>query len=173
MSKKWSNFHITVNLNVPPAQNANYVQGIIDSVHDLATPEWLWTWLKRYDNGGKRDFVGAEKMDVETVRMRVGIEQGGGQNGSIHAHILLEVGHRTAVQVDFQGIKDCFRDNTGREVNVDVKYLRGDGAMKQYILKYITKEVPRVNVYSSRQEAELSRAFHNGAAAVVNQEVVL
>jgi len=59
----------------------------------------------KYENGERIPFLGAEKMDVETVRVRCALEDGGKRNQSIHAHIVLEIGHRTMVQLDKAGLE--------------------------------------------------------------------
>ena len=140
---KWSNFHITVNLNASNRDRITTIQDIVSATNALASSDWLWRWIKEYKNGARRDFTGADKMLVETVRIRAGIEQEGENNRSVHAHLVVEIGHRTAVQVDYAGIKNCFREFTHREPNVRVDFIRGSGENLAYILKYITKEVPR------------------------------
>lgn len=159
---KWSNFLITVNLN--NASGAGNVSGIIDAIHGMAEGDWIWRWLKQYAHGTRVDFSDADKSLVERVRMRVGLEEGGKQNQSLHAHIVLEVAHRTMVQVDYTGIKDVFAFFTGENPNVNVKFIKGSGEGLNYILQYITKEVPPRS--SKRALNTIARVFDGSNANV-------
>lgn len=159
-SVKWSNFLITVNLN--DAAGAGNMSGIIDAVHGMAESDWIWRWLKQYSGGARVDFSERDKSLVESVRMRVALEEGGTNNQSLHAHILLEVAHRTMVQVDYTGIKDVFAYYTDANPNVNVKYIKGSGAERDYILKYITKEVPPRNG-NGRALSTISRVFESNS----------
>lgn len=154
---KWSNFLVTVNLNASAANSDAVVSELIDGVYGMASSEWLWEWLRKYENGSRVRFEGEDKQLVERVRLRVALEEGGTQNQSLHAHILVEVQHRTMVQVDYRGIKDVFTHYTGANPNVNVKFIKGSGEERDYILKYITKEVPPRS--SKRALNTISRVF--------------
>lgn len=152
---KWSNFHITVNYNIDGEEHIDQMR---QAIENMAESPYLWQWLKHY-NGGKHDFSPENKLDVESVRIRAAFEHGGQQNHGLHAHILIEVGHRTMVQVEKQGVIDVFREVLpDNNPNIHIRFVRGDGEDKDFILHYITKEVPR---YRPDREANqrLKRAF--------------
>jgi hypothetical protein len=136
---KWSNFHITVNFNT---RAPGIVGRIRNAVERMVDRDLVWTWLKQYKGGGQRDFEGAERMLVERVRIRAAIEGGGQQNNGIHAHIVVEVAHRTMVQVNKDGVCNLMRDLVGSNPNVHCRFIKGDGEDKDFILRYLMKEVP-------------------------------
>lgn len=139
---KWSNFHVTVNANAP-ADSAQTVRDLRQGVYDMVSNEYLWEWLKKYQGGQRVNFPVVDRLLVDRVRLRAAIELGGQQNRSAHVHIVVEVAHRTMVQIDKYGVQDVFQRRLGWQPNVHVRFLQGRGEDKSYILKYITKEVPR------------------------------
>lgn len=137
---KWSNFHITVNFNV---DSEEHVGRLRRAVEEMSEPDYLWRWLKRYDGTGQVDFDEETRDLVDSVRIRCALEHGGQQNHGLHAHLLLEVGHSTLVQVNKRGLEDLMRHFVGLTPNVHIRFMRGDANDRDYILHYITKEVPR------------------------------
>src|SRR5271166_477591 len=101
---KWSNFHITINFNVV---DEDMVYTIKEAIEYAFGRELIFTWLKKVENRKQRPFQDGEEDQVETIRLRVGLENGGEQNKGVHAHILLEVGHRTMVQIDKRELKEA------------------------------------------------------------------
>jgi hypothetical protein len=164
---KWSNFHITVNPNAP-ASSTNMVQDLRYTAEQMVTSEYLWTWLRQYVNGSRIPFSPGEKHKVETVRQRCAIEQSdSGSNQSHHLHIVLEIGHRTMVQIDINELKTLFQTFTGYYPNIKVDFIKGSGENLQYILKYITKEVP--SQISGNRGLEKKRKVFGGQADVVEE----
>lgn len=136
---KYSNFHVTVNFNV---DDEAHLPRMRRAIEDMAEPQFLWTWLRRYDNGAQRNFAPAERALVDRVRLRAAFEHEGRHNRGLHVHILIEVAHETFVQIDSRGIMDLFRRVVGLNPNVNCRFVRGNGEDKDFILHYITKEVP-------------------------------
>lgn len=136
---KWSNFHVTVNFNVDAE---DHIDRMRSAVEDMADREHLWTWLKQYNGRAQVDFTDHTKPLVERVRLRAAFEHGGTQNRGLHVHIVLEVAHRTMVQIDKQGLVRLFRDIVGLAPNVHCRFIKGEGEDKDFCLRYLSKEVP-------------------------------
>lgn len=152
---KWSNFHITVNYNIDGEEHIDRMRAAVE-----AMPEhpYLWGWLKQYDGSSQIDFVGASKMEVDSVRLRAAFEHGGQRNHGLHVHIVVEIGHTTMVQVSKQGIIDVFREFLDENCNVHCRFIKGSGEDKDFILRYITKEVPRYTP-TNQSNSRLRSAF--------------
>jgi len=140
---KWSNFHITINLNKGNDRSDTLFYDLCDFCEDLVQTEWVFCWLKLYKDGRQQTFEGLDRYDVETVRARVSMESKGKRNKSLHAHLLLEVGHRTMVQVDYHAMTQLAKEVFGEGVNIQGRFIRGEGDEKAFILHYITKEQPK------------------------------
>lgn len=136
---KWSNFHVTVNFNI---DSESHIERIRRAVEEMPESEWLWTWLKQFDGSGQIDFdTHAQRLHVETVRLRAAIEHGGTHNHGLHVHIVIEVGHTTMVQISKSGVEKLFLHFVGYVPNVHCRFVRGQGEDKDFILHYLTKEV--------------------------------
>jgi predicted SnoaL-like aldol condensation-catalyzing enzyme len=98
---------------------------------------------------------------VQNVRLRAAFEHEGKRNKGLHVHILIEVTHTTMVQISKEGLVQIFRQFVHKEPNVHCRFLRGNGEDKDFILHYITKEVPSYapNDIGNRQ---LRSAFRGG-----------
>lgn len=155
---KYSNFHITVNFN---KREHALVPSMRIATEAMVEGDYLWTWLKRYDGHQQVDFVGGDKLLVERVRLRAAFEERGEHNKGVHVHILVEVAHRTMVQVSKQGVELVFREFVGHTPNVHCRFIRGSGDDKDFILHYITKEVPRHPAKGANQR--LMRAMQQSA----------
>lgn len=128
------------------------------AVEALVEPDHLWKWLKHYSHGNRVDFDTDTAVDVESVRLRAAFEHEGKHNHGLHVHILIEVGHRTMVQVDKFGLCQIFRDFVGENPNCHVRFVPGAGEDKDFILHYITKEVPAYKP-TSQLNSRLKYAF--------------
>lgn len=137
---KWSNFHVTVNFN---KSDLGHMDDMKEAVQEMAEEPYLGWWLKQYDGSGQVDFDDDTWPLVETVRIRAAFEHEGKQNHGLHLHILIEVGHTTMVQVSKDGIVRLFRKLVKLEPNVHCRFVKGSGEDKEFILHYLTKEVPR------------------------------
>jgi hypothetical protein len=152
---KWSNFHITVNFNI---DDEEHIRAMREAVEEMAEPPTLWTWLRQFNGEEQVAFTGATTHLVERVRLRAAFEHGGKQNKGLHVHILVEVAHRTMVQVNKQGVEALFARIVKRTPNVHCRFLRGNSEDKDYILHYITKEVPAVRP-KDQNNSRLRSAF--------------
>ena len=166
-STKWSNFHVTVNLNLSGAESAGtgiaaaFAESIEEAINDNP-----WQWLMRFE-GSQRPFEEEEKPLVESIRARVGMEQeADGTNRSIHAHILLEVQHRTRVQINHRGLKDFIDRDLGVSSNVSVRFLAGDSSDKNFILHYISKSLRQPHATSAANR-RLARAMGEGGTGII------
>lgn len=138
---KFSNFHITVNLN---SGDPEYLDGLREAVEHMKDFEYLGWWLKQYDGTGQVDFDDNTWELVDDVRLRCGLESEGEQNKGIHAHILVEIRHYTMVQINKTGLLDVIKKFVHWRLNpnVHIRFIPGKGEDKEYILHYITKERP-------------------------------
>mgnify|MGYP000846069763 CR=1 FL=1 len=157
---KWSNFHVTINFNTA---DDNIMPQFRSAIEDMIEGDNLWRWLKYYKNGYQHDFDGETQHLVETVRLRAAFENKGEQNKGIHAHILIEVGHTASVQINKQALVDFFRPRVGRNPNIFSRFVKGNGDDKNFILHYITKEVPAEWETNDRHNKAIARAFGDGA----------
>lgn len=155
MADKWSNFHATINFN---KDDASLIYKMREAVDALVTPEYLWTWLKYYNGGQQQEFDGDNMGDVKNVRLRAAFEHEGKRNKGLHVHILIEVTHTTSVQIEKRGFCEVFRQIVGMNPNCNVRFVRGVGEDKDFILHYITKEVPEYKP-ESMLNARLKSAF--------------
>lgn len=158
MGEKWSNFHVTVNtnkLNTPGLLNRFRL-----AVDAMVSEDWMFHWLKRYTNGAQEDFTDANRDEVRLVRIRAAFEEGGQQNRGLHVHMVIEVTHTSSVQIFGRGVGDVFRSVTGERVNTKCRFIAGNGEDKDFILRYITKEVPTYRPQNP-QNAALAHAFEN------------
>jgi len=136
---KWSNFHLTVNSNI---NDEGHIRAMREAIEDMAQPPTLWKWLKQFNGEEQVDFTSATAPLVDHVRLRAAFEHEGKINKGLHVHILVEVTHTTMVQVSKEGVASIFRQAIGVNCNVHCRFLRGAGEDKDFILEYITKEVP-------------------------------
>lgn len=157
---KWSNFHVTVNFNTADESIMPHFRSAIE---ELVEGDNLWKWLKYYHNGQQEEFAGGNEHLVETVKLRAAFENKGAQNKGIHAHILIEVGHTAAVQINKAALVAFFRTRVGRNPNIFSRFIRGDGDSKAFILHYITKEVPAEWETDNRHNQAIARAFGGSA----------
>ena len=155
---KWSNFHITVNYNI---DGEEHIDAMRQACEAMPESPYLWWWLKQYDGATQQNFSGASKMEVDSVRLRAAFEHGGTQNRGLHVHIVVEVGHTTMVQVSKQGIVDLFREFFDAAPNVHCRFVKGSGEDKDFILRYITKEIPRYSP-KNQSNSRLRSAFLRG-----------
>jgi len=154
---KWSNFHITCNLNVDDEAHIHAMRSAVEEMAEIPT---LWRWLKQYTGEDQVDFTSKTSHLVQNVRLRAAFEHGGKQNKGLHVHILVEVTHTTMVQVSKEGVAAIFRQACKMQPNVHCRFLRGDTQDKDVILKYITKEVPSYRP-TDQNNSRLRSAFGN------------
>ncbi len=152
---KWSNFHVTINFN---KDDMSIIHPFRSAIEAMVEPPQLWQWLKHYDGSQQVDFSEEEKQKVETVRLRAAFEHEGERNKGLHCHIVIEIGHSTMVQISKFGLCDLFRRYVGLNPNVHCRFLKGSGEDKDYILMYLTKEVP-MSKPSSQLNSRLKYAF--------------
>jgi hypothetical protein len=155
---KWSNFHITVNYNI---DGEEHIEAMRRAVEAMPEHPYLWQWLKQYDGSSQIDFAGASKLEVDSVRLRAAFEHGGKQNHGLHVHIVVEIGHTTMVQISKHGVIDVFRAFLDENCNVHCRFIKGSGEDKDFILRYITKEVPRYHP-RDQNNSRLRSAFLRG-----------
>lgn len=155
---KWSNFHITVNFN---KRDYSLVPVIREAIERMAVEPDVWRWLKHYHDGQQIDFEGGARHDIKRIRIRAVFEDQGTHNRGVHVHILVEVYHTTLVQINKSELVGLFQDIVGHRPNIHCRFLRGDGESKDFILHYITKEVPRVRAQNPQNE-RLRVAFAAG-----------
>ncbi len=163
---KWSNFHVTINLNETTSKSSarGTITGFANAIDSMINDD-VFGWLVRYDNG-QRPFREEEKHLVDRVRARVGLERDDeGTNRSLHAHVLMEVEHRTMVQIDKWNIQHFINDRLGVRSNVHVRFLQGNSSDKDFILKYITKSMR--DGAGSGQNRRLAKAMGRGASGVL------
>lgn len=161
--ERWSNWHVTVNTN---KNQADLIYVMREAIELLPEPQYLWRWLKHYAHGRQEDFDEAEKAKVYSVRLRAAFENKGKQNKGLHVHILVEVAHSTSVQINKQGFLAVCRELLGVPVNAQFRFLRGSGEDKDFILHYMTKEVPRGAKAANPENSKLQEVFA-GAEEVV------
>jgi len=160
---KYSNFHITVNFNV---DDEAHIHAMRAAVEEMAAVPSLWRWLKQYTpNQTQVDFTQETQDDVHRVRLRAAFEHEGKHNKGLHVHILVEVTHTTMVQVSKDGVAGIFRDQVHMTPNVHCRFVAGNGEDKDFILHYITKEVPSYRPKDQNND-RLRYAFGGG-----NEEV--
>ncbi len=129
-----------------------------EAVEAMITPEWLWVWLKRYDGGEQCDFDITDMDLVHRVRLRAAFENEGKVNKGLHVHILIEIAHVTLVQLSKQGLVMVFSHFVGMNPNVHCRFVKGSGEDKDFILHYLTKEVPTYQP-QSQLNSRLKYAF--------------
>jgi len=129
-----------------------------EAVDQMVEEPYLWWWLRQYDGTSQVAFDDDSMQLVESVRLRAAFEHGGKRNHGLHVHIVIEVAHRTMVQIDKRGLCDIFRKFVGMNPNCDVRFIKGVGEDKDFILHYITKEVPSYKPESALN-ARLKSAF--------------
>ena len=155
---KWSNFHITVNFNVDSEDHLPAMREAIESMVELP---FVWWWIKQFDGSERIDFVGDQKQLVDTVRIRAVFEHKGKQNHGLHVHMVVEIGHDTMVQVDKEGVSEVFRQFVNMQPNVHVRFVKGSGEDKDFILLYLSKEIPSYKP-NNQWNSRLKSALQNG-----------
>jgi len=158
---KWSNFHITVNYNGARGVNVRNLSGAIT---DMVEDDNLWLWLRHYDGQHQEEFDADTSQQVLRVRLRAALEEGGAKNHGLHAHILVEVMHDTMVQVSRDGLYEYFKAALGSGANIHTRFVMGRGEDKDFILQYLSKEIPGYRPQSNANAA-LARAFADGEMA--------
>jgi len=149
--EKWhySNFLITINTNVKPKteEEFNEVQEAFEDFltwlfHKEHADERLFKFINlpsRGIKGKKSDFPEKfKRIDSETV-IELGQSRRGGR---IHSHTLLEVTHKSGIQIDAELIKKEAEEHLGdlvKGVYVNVKFINGTA---KTILSYIRKGQP-------------------------------
>ncbi len=139
----WSNYHLTINWNTANTapNRAAAVNSMRARLPEACRTPLLWTWLKfRAGPHDYRDFPVAQRPLVMRIRMRPAFEAGGGQNASVHAQILVEVTHRTWVNIDSGRLRAALRLPAG--ANMHLRFVRGDPNTqdREYLLRYLNKE---------------------------------
>lgn len=132
-----------------------------EAVEELVHAPYLWMWLKQYHSGEQIDFDEITSMAVDRIRLRAAFEEKGKQNRGLHVHMIIEIAHSTMVQINKQGMVQAMRQLVGWEPNVHCRFVKGQGEDKNYLLHYITKEVPRTKP-SGWQNAQLHHALVHG-----------
>jgi len=155
---KYSNFHVTVNFNVDAE---DHIREFREAIENMATSEVLWGWLRQYDGGEQLEFDEANKPLVDRVRLRAAFEHGGQQNHGLHAHIVIEIAHTTMVQINKSALVTHFANAVGLAPNIHCRFIKGNGEDKDFILFYLTKEIPNYRPENARN-AQLQRAFEQG-----------
>jgi hypothetical protein len=151
-----------VNFNKDDASLIYDMRRAVDALVELP---YLWWWLKHYDGGRQVDFTDANSLDIERIRLRAAFEHKGKHNKGLHVHILIEIAHDTMVQVSKFGLCEVFRKFVKENPNCHCRFLKGSGEDKDFILQYITKEVPSY-APESQLNSRLKYAFSGS-----NQEV--
>ena len=152
---KYSNFHVTVNFN---KDDASLIYPMRDAIERMVEDPWLWRWLKHYRDGAQHDFMPDTELFVESVRLRAAFEREGKHNKGLHVHILIEIAHDTMVQISKFGLCQLMRDFVGHNPNCDIRFVKGSGEDKDFILHYLTKEIPRYTP-KSQLNSRLKYAF--------------
>ena len=134
------------------------IRKIREAVEAMATEEWLWVWLKQYDHDEQIDFDEETSHLVHRVRLRAAFENEGKANKGLHVHILIEIAHVTLVQLSKQGIVQVFSHFVRLNPNVHCRFVKGEGEDKDFILHYLTKEVPHYKP-ESQLNSRLKYAF--------------
>ncbi len=129
------------------------------AIDSMLSPRYLWTWLKQYDGSSQVDFNRQTKPLVERVRFRAAFEHEGKHNKGLHVHIVIEIAHTTMVQISKYGICEMFREIVKMNPNCHCRFLKGSGEDKDFILQYITKEVPTYKP-QSQLNSRLKYAFN-------------
>lgn len=155
---KYSNFHLTVNFN---KRDVSLVPKIRAAVESLVDDEVWPEWLMRYDGSQRVAFTPEDEYLVVGIRLRAALESGGKQNQGHHVHVLIEVTHDTMVQLDKQALLNHFRAVVGASPNVHFRFVKGAGDDKDFILHYITKEVP-TRRSRNPENVRLARALRRG-----------
>lgn len=127
------------------------------AVDAMLDPDWVWVWVKHYD-GGLEDFDEENCGDVHRIRLRAAFENEGKANKGLHVHILIEIAHVTRVQLSKQGIVQIFSHFVRLNPNVRCRFVQGTGEDKDFILHYLTKEVPAY-APQSQYNSRLKYAF--------------
>ena len=158
---KWSNFHITVNFNI---DDDRLVPGMRRAIEAMAEYPYVWWWLKYFnrDRREQEDFEGDKRFDISMIRRRVAFEHAGKRNKGLHAHILIEIEHDSMVQISKQGITELFSHFVKGNPHIHIRFMPGDGEDKDFILKYITKEIPSYSAQNPWNN-RLKYAFRNDA----------
>lgn len=155
---KYSNFHLTVNFNKNDPRLAPHIREAVETlVDDDVWPEWLM----QYDGSNRVPFTAEDEYLVTCIRLRAALENKGMHNKGLHVHVLIEVTHDTMVQLDKQALINHFRRIVGAQPNVHFRFVRGAGDDKDFILHYITKEVP-TRRSKNPENVRLARALRSG-----------
>lgn len=163
---KWSNFHVTVNFNVVGDALMRPMRAAIER---MVEGDNLWLWLRHYNGHSQEEFSAQESMLVDRVRVRAAFEDGGKNNKALHAHLVIEVAHETMVQINKFELVQYFEAAVGAKPNIHCRFVRGEGEDKDFILRYITKEVPSYKP-ANWQNSKLQNAFNSRQAQADAEE---
>lgn len=141
--EKWSNFHITVNLNEAGYSRAQVLR-LGDFVSRICARDDRFKWIQFRVGKKTRRLTPDEQRKITSIRARVAVEKGT-RNHSLHAHILMEIGHRTCIGIDYQALKGLVRRYLGGSSNLHVRFIMAQGESLETILHYISKTVARDN----------------------------
>jgi hypothetical protein len=155
---KWSNFHVTCNFN---KDDETHMPEFREAVDQMVESPYLWWWLKLFDNGAQENFDEDNAQLIEFVRVRASFEHDGKVNHGLHVHLLVEVGHSTMVQISKYGMCELFRHFVKLNPNCHIRFMEGYGEDKDFILRYLEKEVPTYKP-QSQFNSRLKYAFAEG-----------
>lgn len=161
---KWSNFHVTVNLN---ASDRNNIDALREAIEAMPTEDCRHLWLRGFDGTAQYELSETDFEDhVDSIRLRAAIECEGPQNKGLHVHIVVEVGHDIMVQISKDGVVRVFRRFLPHcNPSVHCEFIRGEGDSKPFILKYLQKEVPPKSQRSTISQRRLAAAMANEVIA--------
>lgn len=138
---KHSGFHITVSTNRKPASN--------EESHALGARLNKAIALS-FEHTGLEQFIeflipdDTYKRNILKVSVKYAIELGKGvRGGRIHAHIMLKVIHNSRIRINIPAFKKVMLQNLNLEgdlptitsIYVNIKIIRGDENLEEYLLK--------------------------------------
>jgi len=160
---KWSNFLVTLNTNSRSLETLDDLRNAIDI---MPTYPYVWQWLYHVSPGGKKiAFDEATSQLVDRVRVRCAFESAG-STGNVHAHCIIEVGHRTMVQIDAVGLREFFQEHLPINVGFNLNNKFVPGKDMEYTLQYITKESSAAASSAPRPYRRLMTALEEGSETV-------
>lgn len=157
---------MTVNFNV---HGDALMRPMRRAIELMADEDNLWLWLRQFNGHSQVDFTPESSLSIDRVRVRAAFEEGGKNNKALHAHLVVEIAHETMVQVSKAGLVDYFETAVGAKPNIHCRFVRGEGEDKDFILRYITKEVPSYKP-GKWQNAKLQAAMNSSHEQVDAEE---
>ena len=172
LNQRWSNFHITVNLNIPnnDATRTAAALTLTPAFREISRRNTLWQWL-RYFNGQEQVAFAAgrnlgpnARRSIQRLRFRIALEAGGEENASLHAHIILEIMHRSRVQINGAALRQAFvavLPDYMHGLNINCRFVRGDPQTedREYLLRYLLKDGVPVEEPNNPANADLHNAY--------------